>query len=156
MTGNTADRNVQLIRSAERVFKVDPTRVWALVADPSRVGEWAAVETVGYLGTELPKVGHAVFVRTRRWQAPTRARRVEINRWEAGSAYQCTVQPGRFAESIQFEINVTPEVTGDGVATRVRLTQRLVIPAFSARLLSRFVIGQLERRLDRLGRAVAE
>lgn len=156
MTGKSADRNVQLVRSVERVFPVDPTGVWALVADPSRVGEWAAVETVGYLGTELPQVGHIVFVRTRRWQAPSRARRVAIDRWEAGSGYRCTVQQGRFVESIQFEISVTPEVTGDGVATRVRITQRMEVPAISVRLLSHYVTRRSERILDRLGEAVAE
>ncbi len=53
----------QVLAAAERVFDADPANVWAMIADPSRVGEWAGVVMVGYMGTELPKVGHNLFVR---------------------------------------------------------------------------------------------
>ncbi|MEA2002441.1 MAG: SRPBCC family protein [Actinomycetota bacterium] len=156
MTGKPTSGTGPLFCAVERVFSADPTRVWALVADPARVGEWAAVEAVGYLGTELPKVGQIVFIRTRRWQSPTHARRVEIEAWDAGSGYRCNVEIGRVATSISFELRVIPEVTGDGVVSRVRLAQRLELPPAYVSLLRRHLSRQLERKLDRIGRVVGK
>lgn len=156
MTGKPTSGSGPLFYAVERVIYADPTRVWALVADPARVGEWAAAEAVGYLGTELPKVGQIVFVRTRRWQSATRARRVEIEAWDAGSSYRCKVEIGRVATSISFELRVTPEVTGDGVVSRVRLSQRMELPPLYVPLLRRYVSRQLERKLDRIERVVGK
>jgi len=154
MTGNPTSGSGSLFHVVERVISADPTRVWALVADPARVGEWSAIEAVGYLGTELPKVGQIVFVRTRRWQSPTRARRVEIEAWDAGSSYRCNVEIGRVATSISFELRVTPEVTGDGVVSRVRLAQRMELPRLYVPVVRGHLNRQLERKLDRIARVV--
>lgn len=144
------DRSVKVSCSAERVLAADPTAVWALVADPARVGEWAAVTTVGYMGTELPKTGQAVFVRTRRWQKADNARRVEIDSWEAGAGYRCTVESRLSRSPLCFELSIKPEVGADGISTRVRLTQRMETSAAIAAMLRRFICGRLERALDRI------
>lgn len=152
---NENDRSVNITCSAERVLAVDPTAVWALVADPARVGEWAAVTTVGYMGTELPKTGQAVFVRTSRWQKADNARRIEIEAWEAGAGYRCVVEGRRSRSPICFEVGIKPEVAADAISTRVRLTQRIETSGFLAAMLRRFICGRLERKLDRIETATA-
>lgn len=150
-SGETKDgRGVQVAGKAERVLAVDPTAVWALVADPARVGEWAGVATVGYMGTELPKTGQAVFVRTRRWQRSDKARRVEIESWEAGTGYRCRVERSNARSPMLFEVSIKPEVSADGIATRIRLTQRMNAPSLVAGMLCRYVSARLERKLDRI------
>lgn len=153
MSDNKDDRSVQFSSGAERVVGVDPTAVWALVADPARVGEWAAVTIVGYMGTELPKAGQAVFVRTRRWRRSGKARRVEIESWEAGAGYRCALESRLLRQPVGFEVTIKPEVSGSGIATRVRLTQRMVSSQAVARVLQRYVAGRLEKMLDRIERA---
>ncbi len=137
---------------AERVLEADPAQIWTLVADPGRVGEWAAVETVGFMGSELPKTGHVVFVRTRRWQRPSRARRIEVEQWEAGSRYRCKLQPTRLVKAASFDVEVHPEVTSGGVATRVKLTQRVEAPTAAAGILRWYFDRRLETTLDRIER----
>jgi uncharacterized protein YndB with AHSA1/START domain len=147
------DKAGTIVCSAERVIAADPTQVWALVADPMRVGEWAPFEVVGYMGTELPKRGQIVFLRTRWWRPGSRERRVEVQEWEAGTMYRCEVQPDGGAAPIGIEVGVTPEVTGAEIATRIRLTQRLQSTGSSARVLRWYLTRQLERRLDRITKA---
>lgn len=138
---------------AERVVDADPARVWALVADPMRAGEWAGVATVGYMGTELPKTGQVVFVRSRRWRPRSRTRRVEVQEWEAGSRYRCEIQHEGAAATC-FELAITPEATGSEIATRIRITQTTLVPKSTAGLAQRYVCGQLERQLDRISKAL--
>ena len=143
-----------LVCSAEQVLDADPAAVWALVGDPLRVGEWAAIEAVGYLGTELPKVGHIVFLRTQRWQRRSSPQRVEVESWEAGAGYVCVVEPGRLLTSIRFSVALTPEVTSDGIATRLRLTQQVVGPRPLLALLRGRLCRSLEAKLRRVAKAV--
>ena len=147
------DKARTIVCSAERVINADPALVWALVADPMRVGEWAPFEVVGYMGTELPKRGQIVFLRTRRWRPGSRQRRVEVQEWEAGTMYRCEMQPDGGGTSVGFEVGVTPEAMGGEIATRVRLIQRLESPGSSARLLRWYLARRLERRLDRIAKA---
>ncbi|MDJ0665238.1 MAG: SRPBCC family protein [Acidimicrobiia bacterium] len=134
---------------AERVIPIDPARVWSLLGDPSRLGEWAGVRLVGYMGTELPRPGHSVFVRRKLLRR--RSKRVEIESWVAGERIVCLVhgQP----EPVRFEMVINPEVGHDTIGTRVRLVQRfatLGVLAFPARW---WVERQLERKMSRIGRA---
>lgn len=144
---------VHVFCSAERVLAADPSRVWMLVADPSRIGEWAATATVGYMGTELPRQGQVVFVRTRRWQRPSAARRVEVEEWEAGSRYRCLVQSTRLVHDASFEVEIHPEPQGDRVATRVKLMQRMEATPAVASGVRWFVDRKLQRLLARIERA---
>ena len=132
----------------------DPTSVWALIADPGRVGEWAAVTAVGYMGTELPRVGQVVFVKTSRWQTENRARRVVIDAWDAGTGYRCSIE--RVGKgTICFEVTIKPEVSGAGIATRIRLSQRMSVAPLLIPLGRSVVRRRLLRRVDRIERAVS-
>lgn len=153
MTGSGSAKTVHVFSSAERVLAADPARVWMLVADPSRAGEWAAAATVGYMGTELPKQGQVIFVRTRRWQRPSAARRVEVEEWEAGSRYRCALQPTRMVPEATLEVEIHPEPTGESVATRIRLVQRMEARSQAATAVQWVVDRKLARLLDRIERA---
>ena len=143
----------QFTTRVERVVAADPTTVWALIADPGRVGEWAAVNAVGYMGTELPKAGQAVFVRTSRWQTENKARRVVIDAWDAGTGYRCSIERAGKAP-LCFEVTIKPEVSGAGIATRIRLSQRMSAPPLLIPLRRSVMQRQLLRRMDRIERAV--
>ena len=149
MNRDETARRTNIVCAAERVLGSDPAQVWALMADPARVGEWAPLEVVGYMGTELPKSGQIVFLRTRRWRPRSRERRVEVEEWEAGSRYRCEIST-EAGSAICFEVFVTPEVTGGAIATRIRLKQRMEVAAAPSALLRRLVSRQLERRLNRI------
>ena len=127
--------------------------MWALIADPGRVGEWAAVTAVGYMGTELPRVGQAVFVKTSRWQTENRARRVVIDAWDAGTGYRCSIERvGK--DPVCFEVTIKPEVSGAGIATRVRLSQRMSAAPLLIPLGRSVVRWRLSRKMDRIERTV--
>ena len=153
MTESGSARAAHVLSSAESVLAADPAQVWMLVADPSRVGEWAALETIGYMGTELPRQGQVLFVRTRRWQRPAAARRVEVEEWEAGSRYRCVLEPSRSVNAATLEVVIHPEPTGEVVATRIRLMQRMEAKPQAARMVQWIVDRRLERMLDRIERA---
>jgi hypothetical protein len=131
----------------------DPARVWTLVADPARVDEWAAAAMVGFMGTELPKSGHVVFLRTRRWQRPAAARRVEIEDWEAGEGYTCKLGSYRLARDVTFGVAIHPEPTGRGVGTRIKLTQRMETAPQLAKWLQYYASRRLRRLIERIERA---
>lgn len=144
----------QLVAMAERVLDVDPARVWALLADPERVGEWAGVTVIGYMGTELPQSGQSVFVRSARWRRLARTRRVEIEAWDAGASVRCLVHSDRSASVVGFEVSIHPEVTHDGIATTVRLVQRMEVAPSTYAVARWWVDGQLTARLNRIARVV--
>ncbi len=144
----------QVLAAAERVFDADPANVWAMIADPSRVGEWAGVVMVGYMGTELPKVGHNLFVRPLWWRRLARTRRVEIEAWDAGAKVRCRIHDNRWFAPIGFELSVRSEVVDDGIATRVRLVQRMDVAPPIAGVVGWWADQQLRRRMNRIGRAV--
>ena len=153
MTERTDPRRTHVLCTADRVLEADPARVWMLVADPARVDEWAAVATVGFMGTELPKSGQVVFVCTRRWQRRGSARRVEIEDWEAGARYSCKLGSYRLADDVQFGVEIHPEPAGEGVGTRIRLTQRMEAAPQLARWLQAYGNRRLQRLIDRIERA---
>lgn len=140
--------------SAERVIDADPSRVWALVADPARLGEWAGVVAVGYMGTELPKPGHRVFVRTRRGIFPGRRHRVDIETWEAGSAVSCVVDADR--APTRFKVVIHPHVEHDQITTRVRLEQRCEVLPLLSPFARPWLESRLHRMLDRIGKAALQ
>jgi hypothetical protein len=154
VTDRGDNRRVACRIHAGRVISVDPSLVWALVADPARTGEWAAVETVGYMGTELPKPGQAVFIK-RSWQRRSRARRVEIENWEAGSSYRCNVATPPFRTPVEFALHITPEVTGAGIATKVGIDEALQLPRLAVAPVRLYVRWALERKLDRIAKRAA-
>lgn len=139
---------------AERVIDADPSRVWALVADPERLAVWAGVVTVGYMGTELPKPGQRVFVRSRHGFLRGRQRRVEIEAWRAGSAVSCAVATR--SVPIKFDLKIEPEVGPERITTRVRLLHHSEVPAWCGAVAYWWISTRLRRMLDRLERAVAE
>lgn len=134
---------------AERVIPIDPTRVWSLLGDPARLGEWAGVRPVGYLGTELPQPGQSVFVQ--RPGPGRRSSRVEIESWSAGERIVCLVDVA--PEPVRFEMIIHPEVGHEAIATRVRLEQRVSVPVLLAAPAQWWVERQLERKLNRIVKA---
>lgn len=143
-------RKARIMCEVQRTIAADPAQVWALVADPMRVGEWAPYAVVGYMGTELPKTGQVVFLQTRGWRPGPRGRRVEVKNWDAGSRYRCEIQVENGGTPVLVEVGVTPEVTGSAIATRVVLAQQQEVPEGSARMLHWYLTRRLERRLDRI------
>lgn len=132
---------------------VDPSAVWALVANPARVGEWAGVRTVGYMGTELPDVGQAVFVANRLF--PTRrARRVEILEWEAGHRYRCGMPDGRAASERRFGVVVTAEVEPEGASARLAIEYVAEVGSWLANVWRGGAVRRLRRMLDRVERVL--
>ena len=153
MTNRPGPRRTHILCTAERAVETDPAKVWMLVADPGRIDEWAAKGTVGFMGTELPKSGHVVYVRTRRWQRPTAARRIEVEEWDAGTGYRCKLGSYRLADDVTFGVEIHPEPAGSGVWTRIKLTQRLEAAPQMERLIRRYVNRRLHRLIDRIERA---
>lgn len=137
-----------VISIAERLIDADPTRVWALLANPERVADWAAVTMVGYLGTELPQTGQSVFVQGRGRRA--KPKRVEIESWDAGAGIKCIVHTE--PQPTGFELTIHPEVEHESITTRVRLVQRSHVPAYLQVGARWWVNRQLTRKLDRIER----
>lgn len=96
-----------------RDLEADPAAVWSLVADPERIGEWAPVKFVGWMGTNLPAVGQAFFVSV--WGRPPI--RLEIDEWEAGRRFRCGVD--RPDGVLQVLVDTT--VMSDGVRSGLEL-----------------------------------
>lgn len=145
-------RRKQIVSVAEHIVDADPTSVWSLVADPERIAEWAGLRLVGYMGTELPRSGHNVFVVRKRPLLKGRPRRVEIESWDAGSGIHCVVHTE--PEITGFELTIHPEVESDAILTRVRLVQRTHVPAALRGLAQRWIVHSLIVKLERIGRAV--
>ncbi len=148
------DKHRQLVCVAERVLAADPARVWALVANPERIGEWAGLAMVGYMGTELPKTGQSVFVRSTRWRRLAKVRRVEVEAWDAGARVSCLVHTDGSAAAARFELAIHPEVARDAIATTVRLVQRVNVPVVAHVLARWWVEMELNRKLDKIAQAV--
>ena len=142
----------QVVSVAERVLDADPTRVWALIADPERVGEWAGVTMVGYMGTGLPKTGQSVFVRSKRWGRLTKTRRIEIEGWDAGAGVRCRIHSAGGGAGMRFDMAIKPQVTNDGIATKVRLEHRMDARVTVSAFARRWTEVQLNRRSTGLRR----
>ena len=139
-----------VVSVAQRVIDSDPAQVWSLLANPERVAEWAGLVTVGYMGTELPRAGQVVFVKRR--FARGEPRRVEIESWDAGAGIRCLIHTN--PDPTGFELTIHPEVESDRIETTVRLKQRFTTPPSLVPVASWWVTRQLERKLDRIERAV--
>ncbi|NNF63846.1 MAG: SRPBCC family protein [Acidimicrobiia bacterium] len=96
-----------------RDLDADPAAVWALVADPERIAEWAPVVFVGWMGTNLPAVGQAFFIS---WLTDG-ARRFEIDEWEAGRRFRCVVD----RPAGHFEVLVDTTVVSGGPRSSLEL-----------------------------------
>lgn len=144
----------QIVCVAERVLDADPALVWALIANPDRVGEWAGVTMLGYMGTELPEAGQSVFVRASRWGKLAKTRRVEIEAWDAGASVRCLVHIDRSPAKVGFEVTIHPEVAHDGIATTIRLVQRMDVPGAAVVVARWWIDMQLKRKLDRIAKVV--
>lgn len=130
----------------------DPSAVWALVADPERIAEWAPVRQVGFMGTELPQVGHAFFVTLRKKAEAAGAMRFEITEWEAGHRYRCSIQGSRLVENEQIDIIVTSEVDEGRPAANFELRYSADGPAWLAPA-RRFVVRtRLHRAVESVAR----
>jgi carbon monoxide dehydrogenase subunit G len=136
------------------MIDADPSRVWALVADPERLREWAGVVTVGYMGTELPKPGQRVFVRSRIGLLRGRQRRVEIESWKAGSAVSCALD-GRSTPT-RFDLRIEPEMRPQRIATQIRLDVHAEVSAWAEVAAGWWIEMRLRRMLNRIARTVAE
>ncbi len=132
---------------------IAPSAMWALVANPSRVGEWAGVRAVGYMGTELPSVGQVVFV-ARRLGPVRRARRVEIVDWEAGHRYRCALPDRRLATERRFEVVVGAEVEPEGASARLRIAYGAEVVSWLANPWRAVAARRLGRMLDRAERTL--
>ena len=152
MTDAHSPKTTAITCCAERVLAVDPARVWALVADPGRTGEWAGFETIGYMGTELPKRGQVVFVRAGRTRRQGSPRRVEIDAWEAGAGYSCKIEGGRWLGEMHYSVHIEPEVTAAEIRTQVRLEQRAAARRALAPVLRLYIARRLRRQLDAINR----
>jgi hypothetical protein len=144
-----------VVRDGRLLEGVAPSAVWALVANPSRVGEWAGRRAVGYMGTELPSVGQVVFV-AGRLVPDRRARRVEILAWEAGHRYQCGLPDRRLSTERRFEVVVSAEVEPGAAAARIQLTLRAVVVSWIANPWRAVAARRLAKMLDRVERALRQ
>jgi hypothetical protein len=112
----------------------DPAATWTLVADPERIIEWAPVHAVGFMGTELPSVGHTAFVTMRAGRPPDEALRFRVVEWDAGHRYRCEVEGFRWATKGQFVVTVDSELEEGHAAASVKLGFRAVVPRWLAPL----------------------
>jgi len=136
------------VSAGQRMDGVDPARLWAFVANPKNISDWAPVRAAGFIGTEVPGVGHTLFLHRRRGARNERAWRCRIQAWEAGHRVTCALETPGAATEQRLELTVGTHGTGDHPAASVRVAYRGDVP----RLLAWFYrrrIAQLERRAIR-------
>lgn len=133
---------------AREIPEADPARVWALVADPVRIGEWAPLRVVGHMGTELPAVGHAFFANWRRASPDERAVRFEFVEWVAGRSYRCAMSPAAGVEDREIEVRVHSVVESAGATTRVEIRHRAETGRWLAPGYRLLATRRIERALD--------
>ncbi len=137
-----------MAHGARDIAHADPARVWALVADPGRAGEWAPLRVVGHMGTELPAVGHAFFATWRRLASDRRAVRFEFVEWVAGRSYRCAMSPGPGVAEREVEVRVQSVVESAGARTRVEIRYRAEAPRWAAAAYRLFASLRIRRALD--------
>ena len=133
--------------------RVDPARVWAFVADLTRLPEWVPVHSSGAMTTEAPAVGHAFFVTLRKGRDPTKALTLRVAEWEAGSQYACDIAGSSLVSEGRFEVAVSgvPHVGAD---TEVTLRFRGEVPPWAFAMVQMEARRRLRKALDRLERAL--
>lgn len=144
-----------VVGDRRRYEDVDPAAVWTLLADPSRIGEWAGVETVGYMGTELPAVGHIVFIKTGRFQKSAGARRVVVESWDAGTGFRCKVDGVRVVGDFVLEVRLTSEVGHAARSALLEIRQAAEVPRRLEAVWRAWASHRVKRMLDRVGRRLA-
>lgn len=113
-----------VVRGTRPVGNVDPARVWALVADPARIGEWAGVKFVSYMGKEIPERGAAFFATLRPRARAENALRFEITEWEAGHRYRCAITGPGIGDEREVEIAVDSFLASGVPTTELTITHR--------------------------------
>ena len=114
-----------VVENGDVIEGADPASLWALVADPERVGEWAPVQFVGWMGREVPEIGHAFFATFRKGADPSSAVRFEIVDWAAGHQYRCSItrslEDDAAVSDEMIEVTVTAEVRSGAPVARLDL-----------------------------------
>lgn len=131
---------------------VDPARVWAFVADLTRLPEWVPVHSSGAMTAEAPAVGHAFFVTLRRGRDPKKALTLRVAEWEAGSRYACDVLGSSLIADGRFEVTVTGVPRG-GADTEVTLRFQGEVSQWAYAVVQMEARRRLRKALDRLERA---
>lgn len=121
-----------VVRDGRLLRGADPAEVWALVADPARTEDWAPVHSAGFLGTELPGVGHTVFVKFSRLGDAKSALRFRIAEWDAGHRYRCEIDGIRLGSGHRLDVIVTAEVDGGVPAADLELRYFADVPPAAA------------------------
>jgi hypothetical protein len=142
------------VTADRRVEGVDSARVWAFVADPANLERWAPVRSAGYIGTELPGVGHVVFLHRRRDADPDRAWRCRIESWNAGSGVRCSLETPGAASDQEIDLVVGTEGTGSEPAASVRITYRGRVPRGAAAIYRTRIAAMQRRAIERIFREV--
>ena len=125
--------------------QTDPSAVWALLADPSRITEWAPVRDADFMGTELPGVGHTAFVRVGRRAKPEASWRCRIVAWHAGTHYACEMDTPGLASHQRLDVSVAAEIEEGHPSARVALRYAGRVPWLLAAPY-RWRVGTLVRR----------
>lgn len=134
-----------VVRDGRLLRGADPARVWALVADPARIEDWAPVHSAGFLGTELPDIGHTVFIKFSRLSDPKSALRFRITEWDAGHRYRCEIDGIRLGEDHHLDVIVTAEVDGGVPAADLELRYFAEVPPAAAPAFRLWVRARLAR-----------
>lgn len=142
-----------VVRDDRTISGADPATVWALVADPARLGDWSRLHLVGYMGRELPSVGSVFFAKRRARGADTDAVRFEFVEWVAGSRYRCAMAPGRFGEDREVEVRVHSVLEEDGAHTVVEVFHRAEVPQWAFAAYRMVAERSVRRALDGLERS---
>ena len=130
--------------------------MWALVADPGRIGEWTFLHLVGYMGTELPVVGNAFFAKQAKRAADESAARFEFVEWVAGRQYRCAMSPTRWAGEREVEVRLHSELEDDGAHSRVQLIHRAEVPTWLASSYRMAAERQIRKVLAKLARRLTQ
>lgn len=127
---------------------VDPARVWAFVANPANLEKWAPARRVGFMGTELPSVGHSLFLHRGRNEDADRAWRCRIDVWEAGHRIRCTLETPGSAQDQTIEVVVETRGSGSHARTGLGIVYRGDVPGGLAPLY-RWRVRSMEERAIR-------
>jgi hypothetical protein len=137
-----------VVREGSWLDGVDSASLWALVADPRRIGEWTPLQFVGYMGKELPEVGNAFFAGLPR-TSPRQSLRFEFTTWEAGRRYRCSVSGGRLLRGVAVATSVIGEVSEGAVTTRLDLEFGADLPAVLRPIATAWASRLLRKAIDR-------
>ncbi len=133
---------------------IDPARVWAFVADPENLPRWAPARSTGYMGTELPAVGHTLFLHQRRRADPETAWRCRIEIWDAGHRVRCALETPGVAAQQTVEVTVGSFGSGRVPASGVLIAYEGNVPPLAAPLYRWRVRAMQRTALAKIRKAV--